>query len=55
MTEQAAEELRALDHKDERERCDRDAFFFLTAVLIIIVTIAMFNTEILQFLYKNLF
>jgi hypothetical protein len=39
--------------KAEQEQCDRDAFYFLTALLIIIVTFAIFKAEILSFIASN--
>lgn len=41
--------------KEEQNRCDRDALYFLTAILIILVTLAIFNGEIMSFLTSALF
>ncbi|MCP5046634.1 MAG: hypothetical protein GY940_05655 [bacterium] len=48
------EEIPALNFNDDRDHYDRGAFYFLTAVLIIIVALYLFETEILQFLFSKI-
>lgn len=41
--------------EEKQNSCDRDALYFLTAILIILVTLAMFNGEIMSFITSALF
>ncbi len=54
MEDRITEELSVLNLKDG-ERYDRDAFYFLTAILLIIVVVVLFDTEIIKFLLSKLF
>jgi hypothetical protein len=40
--------------KGELEVCDKDAIYFLTVILIMIVTFSMFKGEILQLFFSGL-
>jgi len=55
MSEHVMDQPETESETIERERSDRDAFYFLTAVLIIIMTVILFKTEILQFISANVY
>ena len=48
-----AEELNALNQGDEKEvdHSDNQAFYFLTIMVIMIVTFSLFKSEILQLIF----
>ena len=53
MVEKQSKNNNTSGSRIDRERVDRDAFYFLTAVVIIIMTVVFFKTEILRLVLSS--